>query len=426
MRYLVALAACTVLSLARSEYADQTWGMGFVGRIASIPYHDPVVEDSSVSNFVPLFYYEDDYFYLHGLTYGVKLYDLEDWQFSAISRVRFLNIPKEYQNAVQGDTMDFGLRGRYFLHDNHYIDIEVMENRDKSTHTNLTYSANLKYGDAYLEPYAVLRIKDADFNTQYYGLNKEVVEGDADFTVGTELKYHIWSNFYLMAGAEARLLGHNVQKSAVTDEDYEYNFNAGIGILNDKNKKFIDVDGMKQYFRLAHGWATPSNLGEILAGETESDPYNNQMTSIFYGLPLSKTLFNLPLEVYLTPGFVFHHHSEVQDATQEFDLAFKFYYTPPFPYIDMRLGAAEGVSYMSDVVYIEKKEMEEKGYNSSRLMLYLDFSIDLNLGFLNDNLDSLWIGGAVHHRSSVFEQSSLFGRIKGGSNYNTVYLQWDF
>ena len=31
-----------------------------------------------------------------------------------------------------------------------------------------------------------------------------------------------------------------------------------------------------------------------------------------------------------------------------------------------------------------------------------------------------------HHRSAIFETASHFGRIKGGSNYNTVYLQWHF
>ena len=327
---------------------------------------------------------------------------------------------------MQGDTMDFGLRARYFIYDNQYIDVELMENHDRGTHANITYSANLKYADAYLEPYVSLRVKDEKFNTQYYGLGNDDIKGDADLPAGVDLKYHIYANLYFLGGAEARLFGSNVQKSAVTDENYEYSLTGGIGILNDKNKKFFDVDGMKPYIRLAHGWATPSNLGEIFAGDTESDPYNNQITSIFYGLPLSKTFFNIPIEVYLTPGFVLHHHSEAQNTTQEFDLAFKFYYTLPFPYVDVRLGVGEGVSYMRDVVYIEKKEMEEKGYNTSQLMLYLDFSLDLNLGFLNEELDALWLGGAVHHRSSIFEQSSLFGRIKGGNNHNTIYLQWHF
>ncbi len=39
-------------------------------------------------------------------------------------------------------------------------------------------------------------------------------------------------------------------------------------------------------------------------------------------------------------------------------------------------------------------------------------------------LRDLWFGYSLHHRSSIFETSSAFGRIKGGSNYNTLYLQY--
>lgn len=426
MRYFIALTICTVLLLARNEYDDLTWGTGIASRSASIPYYDPDVRDEILNDFVPLFYYEDDYFYLHGLTYGVKLYDLDNWQFSALGRFRFLNIPQEYQNEVQGDTMDYGLRARYFLYDNQYIDLEVMENVDKSTHANLTYSVNLKYGDLYFEPHATLRVKDATFNTQHYGQDKEEIKGDVDLSAGLDLKYHLWSNFYLIGSADIRWLGNNVQKSSIIDENYEYTLMAGFGFLNDKNKKFFDVDGMKSYFRLAHGWATPTNFEDIFIGKTEPDEYNNQSSSIFYGLPLSKTLFNLPIEVYLTPGFTFHHSSEVQESSQELILGFKLYYTLPLPYVDMRLGLGEGVSYMNDINYLEKAEIEEKGLKPSKLTFYLDASIDLNLGFLHDNLDPLWIGAAIHHRCSGYEKVSLFGRIRGGSNYNTVYLQWHF
>jgi outer membrane protein len=62
----------------------------------------------------------------------------------------------------------------------------------------------------------------------------------------------------------------------------------------------------------------------------------------------------------------------------------------------------------------------------SHLNFFLDLSADINLGFFGKNFESFWIGAAIHHRSSVFEASSLFGRIKGGSNYNTAYLQWHF
>ena len=83
---------------------------------------------------------------------------------------------------------------------------------------------------------------------------------------------------------------------------------------------------------------------------------------------------------------------------------------------------------MSNVTYIERVEMEEKGYRPSELMNYIDFSLDVNLGdiFNVNALKDAWLGYGIHHRSSIFESASQFGRIKGGSNYNSVYLQFDF
>jgi outer membrane protein len=83
----------------------------------------------------------------------------------------------------------------------------------------------------------------------------------------------------------------------------------------------------------------------------------------------------------------------------------------------------------SSVLLLEEVDLEEKGYeNGSQLMNYLDVSLDVNIGdtFNARSLDNLWLGYSLHHRSAVFESSSMFGRMKGGSNYNTVYLQWHF
>ncbi len=426
MRLITAWLLLSALVFARNEYDDQTWGVGIVGQVDSIPYYDPLVDDSSTNNFIPLFYYENDYVYLRGTTYGAKLYDWDSVQLSLLSRIRLLSIPEVYQNKVQGDSLDYGARVRYFQRDNIYVDVELMANSDDGALANLRYSADLVYGNAYFHPFATLTFKDASFNSSHYGRDLEDIDSDIGATAGFELKYHVYSNFYLLGGIAGSYLGSNVNDSIAVDTNFAYSANLGIGILNDKNKEFVEVEGMKPYVRLAYGWATISNLEDILIGGTVEDEYDNHFTSIFYGQPVANSLFDLPLQLYLTPGFTYHSESEVQDATWELDLAFKFYYTLPISQFDLRLGAGEGFSYVDDVTFIEKLDAEPKGYEVSHLNLYLDLSADLGLGFLGESFEDLWIGTAVHHRSSVFEQSSLFGRIKGGSNYNTVYLQWHF
>jgi len=180
------------------------------------------------------------------------------------------------------------------------------------------------------------------------------------------------------------------------------------------------------YVKLEYGWATPSDLAEILSAKSKSDVNDNRLTSLFYGHPLSNSLFGLPIDMYLTPGITHHYNSDVQGGSTEYIMAIKGYYTIPTKW-RIRLGVAEGISYADNVPYIESHEMDEKGYKPSKLMNYANFTVDINLGDIFGNkLENVWLGAGVHHRSSIFESSSMFGRIKGGSNYNSVYLQYHF
>ncbi|MFO7607095.1 MAG: hypothetical protein R6W72_12445 [Desulfurivibrionaceae bacterium] len=183
----------------------------------------------------------------------------------------------------------------------------------------------------------------------------------------------------------------------------------------------------KPYLRLVHGWATPSDTQEIITFQHREDDRDNKLLSIFYGHPLSDELLGLPLATYLTPGYVWHWHSDVQDSGQEFVLAIKSYYTFAWP-SQWRVGLGTGFSYAARISYIEELEMAKKGYEDVKWLLYLDFSLEMNLGKLLRlaAMDDIWLGYSLHHRSGIFGTSSLFGRIKGGSNYNTISLQYHF
>lgn len=408
---------------AVNKYSEQDWGIGAVYRSATIPY---LTEDNVVGNFVPMLFFENDYIFMHGLESGIKFYESDTWRLSAITRMHFVDIPEQYQNIVQADTNDVGFQLRYKLKNDQFIDLEGMNDLHGRLYADIRYSAHFENGSFEYKPYAQLQWNTSKYNTYYYGLNQENISAGFDALLGVDFRYHVWSNLYLLAKAQARFLGDDARGSIYIEDDIEGEVYVGLGLFNEKNKPKKEQLSITPYVRIAHGWATPSNLNDIITGNTEKDPYNNQLTSLFYGYPLTHELFGLPLDFYLTPGFVYHHSSEVQNATQEYVLAIKAYYTFPLPW-DIRFGVAEGISYIDEVSYIEQTEMDEKGYRASNLLNYLDFSLDLNLGdIFGEKLDALWLGYSIHHRSAIFESSSRFGRIKGGSNYNTVYLQWHY
>ena len=304
-----------------------------------------------------------------------------------------------------------------------------MSDSSGNPYGNANMSYKMHYKDFDIDLNTAFRYKSSDFNNLYYGLNQENIGSDFDLKVGTELRYHLFSNLYLLGEINLTLLGDDTYQSALIDSRTQAEYYLGFGFFKNKKAPTQLTLPKNHYLRWAFAWGTPSNLSEIIHFDTEKDPYNNRLTSLFYGIPLTESLFGAPIELFLTPGLVYHLASDVQDNGSEYVLAIKAYYTFTWP-VRWRFGFAEGLSYTSNINWLEYDEIiNRKGYdNASKFLNYLDFSLDVNLADLTTlrSLDKLWLGYSIHHRSAIFESSSLFGRIKGGSNYNSVYLQWHF
>ncbi|MEZ8929334.1 MULTISPECIES: MipA/OmpV family protein [unclassified Vibrio] len=435
LKYLPTLASSgavflSSIFLSANAWAaeEQEWGIAAMFRTASIPY-DTSGGDQTVSSFVPMLFFKNDYVFIDGTEMGAYLYqpDDEKWSLNAISRLRFIDIPASEQNAIEGDTADFGAQLTYQLDGPWSVETELMSDSEFNFHGNLRAKAKYETGDWEFTPRATLRYKSADFNSEYYSAANETIGAGVDLNVGVEARYHVFSNLYLLGSTSVTRLDDNAYDSSIVEDRYQGELYLGFGFFNDKTKAPKPKLSNAPYLRVAHGWATPSNIGDIMKFNREKDEYNNQLTSFFYGHPLTDEIFGFPLDIYLTPGIAHHWSSDVQSSSTEYIVAIKAYYTFDWP-TQWRVGVAEGMSYIDSLTYIEAKEMKEKGYNGSHLLNYLDFSFDVNVGDLmsKNDLNNLWFGYSLHHRSAIFENASQFGRIKGGSNYNTVYLQYEF
>jgi len=411
------------------------WGIAIGMRRADIPFAvSDVSEDTAVYDILPLMRFENDYGFIRGLEGGVHLWNNADHQVNVYSRFRFNDIPKEFQNEVKGQSFDFGLQYRYF--DGPWeADIAVLSDNYKRAYGYTRAQYSWKYESWSVIPFAELKWKSADFNDYYYAFEQEQVGGGVSVSGGIKGAYHVASNLHLIGQFGITRLENDVYDLETVEKNYQLESFLGIAFYPDPDKPFVATSAKQkndEYLRLAHGWATPSNIGDILKFQTERDSENNQMSSIFYGSQVADSLLTLPIDIYFTPGLVWHHSSDVQKDIAEAVLAIKAFYTFEFG-PRWRIGIAEGLSYVSDITYIEGFELtgedSKRGYeNSSKLLNYLDFSLDVNVGdmFANKALAQAWFGYSIHHRSGIFESSSVFGRIKGGSNYQTVYLQWHF
>ncbi len=416
-------------------FSVKKWGVAIGMRRADIPFAvSDISEDTAVYDILPLIRFENDYGFIKGLEGGVHLWKNPDHQVNVYSRFRFNDIPKEFQNEVKGQSFDFGLQYRYF--DGQWeADIAVLSDNYKRVYGYTRAQYAWRYESWSLTPFTELKWKSADFNDHYYGFDQEQAGGGVSITGGVKGAYHVASNLHLIGQFGVTRLENDVYDLDVVEKNYQLESFLGIAFYPDPNKPFIRSSAKQkndEYLRLAHGWATSSNIGDILKFQTERDPENNQMSSIFYGTQVADSLLSLPIDIYFTPGLVWHYSSDVQKDIAEAVLAIKAFYTFEFG-PRWRLGIAEGLSYVSNITYIEGFELtgedSKRGYeNSSKLLNYLDFSVDVNVGdiFGSKALAQTWFGYSIHHRSGIFESSSVFGRIKGGSNYQTVYLQWHF
>jgi outer membrane protein len=400
------------------------WGLAIGVRTASVPFEADV---DHVNDIVPLMYYHGERFNLHGLSSWYKLVPKKHWEINALARFRFLDFPEEYQEEFDGNALDYGIQLKYIPLPYLDVDLEFMIDQRGKYHIASYTNYRHETGRWTLLPFGRIRWKSADFNNLYYGLDIDTPGSGIDAKIGSDVRFHVWRNLHLIGRVAAGVLDSNTADSDVIDSQFQGEFFFGIGFFSDPGQEPPPSLTSDAYLRLGHGWATPSSLQEIITFQSVPDEENNQLTSLFYGHPLADELFGLPFSIYLTPGLVRHHRSDVQDPSFEYVLAMKLYYTFNWP-IAWRLGCGEGLSYASEITYIEAEDMADKGFTPSNLMNYLDLSLDLNLGelFRARSLEDLWLGYYIHHRSGMFETSSLFGNIKGGSNYNCVYLQYHF
>jgi len=426
-RLFTAVFVCSFLAgqplLAESKPPEE-WGLALGVRTASVPFKADV---DHVNDIVPLMYYHGERFNLHGMSSWLVLLPKKHWELNALARFRFLDFPEEYQEEYDGNALDYGIQLKYMPIPDLDVDLEFMIDQRGKYHIASYTNYRFETGRWTFLPFGRVRWKSAEFNNLYYGLDIDRPGQGLDFKIGTDIRFHVYQNLHLIGRAAVGVLDSNTAGSDVIDSQTQGEFFLGVGFFSDPGKEPPPRLTSNAYIRLGHGWATPSSLQEIITFQTEPDEENNQLTSLFYGHPLADELFGIPFSIYLTPGLVGHHKSDVQDSFLEYVLAIKAYYTFKWP-IAWRFGCGEGLSYASEISYIEEEDIEEKGYTPSNLMNYLDLSLDINIGelFRSKSLEDLWLGYYIHHRSGMFETSALFGNIKGGSNYNCVYLQYHF
>ncbi len=178
--------------------------------------------------------------------------------------------------------------------------------------------------------------------------------------------------------------------------------------------------------RLLYGNATNKALGDILLGDLGSHPEDLSVIAFDGGYLLNKNTFDLPIDLYIKAGisqFNEGDYSNVYEAV----IYFKLLYNLDFLDNRIRFGFGEGGSYTSDIIRVEKLEAQTtEDSKTSYFLNYLEVTLDFDFGKLihYKPLHETYIGIALKHRSGIF--GLINGVTKGGSNYNSFYIEKNF
>lgn len=175
--------------------------------------------------------------------------------------------------------------------------------------------------------------------------------------------------------------------------------------------------------RLAFAKSSETDLATVVVGDYDASPESNYLIGATWGRQYSDTLFGLPIPMSGNIGVQYLAERGYQNDALGATAFIKAHYDwrLPFTQKHVRLGLGEGLSYVSRIPMSEKRDFAKKGVESSKLMNYMEWTIDVPLrqftpgiDVRNGGVEEISLGFIVWHRSSVF---GLFADEGGGVNF---------
>ena len=464
---LATLAAGRAYSFGDSRQLDPedrsgNWSLG-------LAYHhwDSVYAgEGRRTDFLPTFAYTGKRLFLDSTDFGWHVIDDKRWQvdlfasyflkgyndhsfFNDTGQVRReddLLKGMERQNALEGGVeitrkTAWGRFGAEFRHD--------IDKVHKGSELRARWAKVFRYDKWQMEPWADWQRLSASKADYYFGVRENEASserpayavGDTDrWGAGIAFRYTAWDQHHLTLNLSYHRDNDELSDSPVVADtatpSAQFTYRYELGRLRAPKRRggneynFFTNNGNPISARLAYGCTTETKFNTIVRGEINCRDDGTGLASVFVGRKLADDVFTLPMEVWIYGGLARRFENNLQDDFFEGVLALKALYRR-FPWsenVETRIGLGHGLSYADHVPNLERTKAEDRNRRISHLLNYLEFSIDVSVGdvFRAERLRHLFFGFAVHHRSGNFASANLFGNVYGGSNVNTLYLEWEF
>jgi len=412
-------------------------GVGFTWTFAPTSPYRGYDRDSDL---MPQFRYDSRYFYLQSDRIGLKL-EHERARYELFLRRRLEGFASDHVpegmagmgTRPGGD--DLGVAVRYRLGAGAVYG-EAMRNvseESEGTELRLGYryegwwSGRLRW-----RPYLTLAWRDARLNNYYYGVPGYEPGAGLNLELGALAAYRFAERWQVLAGAGVTRWSSGVRGSpAVEDGTQPY---AMLGLMYGfKPDQASEWDRRPLIVRLGYGQSSDCDLFPIVTLQCTSVNTQDDTSIVLFdvGQVLVRRLNGWPLDIAGFIGLVKHEERGLQEDFWQINAYFKPYYSLG-PWLSdrllLRLGLGAGISYASRIPFGEQRDQALRNRDTSKLLLYLDPTLDLNLGNLLGarELRETYAGIGVSHRSGIFGASRLFNSVDGGSNYIYAFVETGF
>ena len=419
-------------------------GLGFLMRVESSPYKGA---DDRV-DLLPLYLYEGERFFLRSNAAGVRLATQEDQGMELFVERRLEGYPEDETPEIleglrtRNGEADLGAR-YYWKQQGHTWDLSVRQDISSTSK-----GTELRAGYGYLwrgqrwdvQPVLSLEWRSSKLNDYYFGIEpyEATAEHPAyaagsglDVTAGLYARYRFLQHWSLLGGVYATQQSSSVRNSPLVDDRVQWGALLGAAYDFGNGQVRWDEPTSPTYVKVFYGRdsADGCHMVKIMTFSctdlNDVDP--TDIWGVHVGRPFVSELNGWPLDLVGYVGVLRHDEKGHQPDSWQIDAYMKgFYYGFPWSHrVKTRIGFGFGLSYAERVPYAEVQSQARRERNTSKLLNYLDPSIDVSLGdiFGSRRWHDLYLGVGISHRSGIFGSSQMLGTVDGGSNYIYAYLE---
>ncbi len=208
------------------------WGIAAVVRTAQIPF---ATQNESVSSFVPMMFYEGEHVFVRGLDAGLHAWEDEDSELNLVTKLRFVDIPSEFQNQIQGDTADVGLQWRQDMV-MAWWEAEAFSDPHGEWYVGGRIGSSAEVGDLLFTPSVEVRYLSSGFNERYYALTRVTgQQASGAFQVSPSVigRYHVWRDLYLLGSLRYTWFSNAISDLDAIDDSGVAEAMLGFGFFQD-------------------------------------------------------------------------------------------------------------------------------------------------------------------------------------------------